>query len=253
MQWKRSFLTATALLVLNSIQCCRLGAETASPTTAVEKANIERVERKLESIHIDLCTVPPNDLSASLAYLTKRSKELDPEHIGVKFVLEDRYPIPSQPRREVENWADVALINLLQNFCWSTHHTYKIEGESVVVFPSPSYQTPASRRTMKKLQTIIIDKFNPETFDIGEFIAFLNERSKKLDPEHLGVKIVLQGAYTRPTLPPPAGNQPIHREGSGIENVPLGDALGYYCAGTGHNYKIEDDGAVTVFPMPPQK
>jgi hypothetical protein len=107
--------------------------------------------------------------------------------------------------------------------------------------------TASQERIKKKLRTIIIDKLNFDRIDLRNILSYLTNRSKELDPEHEGVKFVLQGPYQPP--PPPAPDQPLHREGGPtLENVPLADVVNYFCETTDHDYKIEDD-AVVLFPV----
>ena len=104
----------------------------------------KRILAKLNSIIIDKCNFDQFDLTKILPYLTKRSKELDPEHIGVKFMLRGPYTPPPIPpsgipiHREVSmTLEDVPLIDVLGYFCQQTDHDWKIEDDAVIVFPSP--------------------------------------------------------------------------------------------------------------------
>ncbi len=110
--------------------------------------------------------------------------------------------------------------------------------------------TPIGKRTLAKLKTIIIDKLNFDRIDLREDLAYLTKRSKELDPDHVGVRIILPGTYT------PAPGQPIHREVTQcFEDVPLIEVLFYICNETAHDFKIEND-AVIVFSakmQPPAK
>ena len=107
-----------------------------------------------------------------------------------------------------------------------------------IVVP-PSTQTavvePSNRAEItSKLQSIIIDKINFQKLDVASVVQFLNEKSKELDPQHVGINFVLNlnqetpparqcrapapgnanppgagGDNTAAPTPPPG---PIHRE-----------------------------------------
>jgi hypothetical protein len=109
--------------------------------------------------------------------------------------------------------------------------------------PAVASETPGQKRIREKLQSIIFDKCNFETFDLTKILPYLTKRSKELDPDHIGVQFILRGPYT-----PPPPSTPIHREVSmSLQDVPLSEVIGYVCSQTDHAYKIEDD-AVIVYP-----
>jgi len=137
----------------------------------------------------------------------------------------------------------------------------------IVVPPSTETPTvePSNRAAItSKLQSIIIDKINFDKLDVGSVVQFLNEKSKELDPDHVGINFVLNlnqqappasaangaaapadanapaagGADAGTTTPPPG---PIHRAVTiQLENVPLSDVLGYIIQQTNLQYSVDD-------------
>jgi general secretion pathway protein D len=141
-----------------------------------------------------------------------------------------------------------------------------------VVIPPASQQQvsePSNRALItNKLQTIIIDKINFDKLDVASVVQFLTEKSKELDPDHVGINFVLNlnqdvapssatpsattpsgptGTSTAPatpdasgtSAPPPPG--PIHRAVTiQLENVPLSDVLGYIIQQTNLQYSVDD-------------
>lgn len=130
-----------------------------------------------------------------------------------------------------------------------------------------------------KLQSIIIDKINFDKLDIAQVVQFLTEKSKDLDPTHVGINFVLNlneetppaatapaadagasagtgtgTAGTSPTAATPSGatpdtssastantTGPIHRAVSiQLDNVPLSDVLGYIIQQTNLQYSVDD-------------
>ncbi len=52
--------------------------------------------------------------------------------------------------------------------------------------------TPEGKRVADKLNSIIIPKIDFDKLDIAAVIDFLNIKSKELDPDHLGIKVILR-------------------------------------------------------------
>jgi general secretion pathway protein D len=121
----------------------------------------------------------------------------------------------------------------------------------------------------KKLQSIVIDKVNFDKLDIATVIAFLQKKSKELDPDHLGINFVLRltsdtpppsdnpatpatptgttaptfgGGTSTPTAPVEAPAQrEIHRSVSiTLSDVPLAEVLRYITEQTNLQYTVED-------------
>jgi general secretion pathway protein D len=112
-----------------------------------------------------------------------------------------------------------------------------------------------------KLQSIIIDKINFDKLDVASVVQFLTQKSKELDPDHVGINFVLNlnqetpppapagapGAAPAATAPgganAPAAQTagPIHRAVTiQLENVPLSDVLGYILQQTNLQYSVDD-------------
>lgn len=111
----------------------------AQPETPVQKANRERVEKKLKSLVIDKFNFDQLDSQLVMDYLTKRSKELDPEHIGIQFTILTPTPSSStELHREGSGLADIPLSECVRYICAAAHLQYRIEGNAVVFFRSPT-------------------------------------------------------------------------------------------------------------------
>jgi len=97
-------------------------------------------------------------------------------------------------------------------------------------------QTPAEQRIKKKLDSIIIDRFNFEQIDLTLMLRYLSKRSRELDPDHVGVRFVLEGP--NPKWPPRPGSY------DGLADLPLSEILRYVCSLTDTAYRIEEDHVV---------
>jgi general secretion pathway protein D len=148
------------------------------------------------------------------------------------------------------------------------HHWSEDISPDIVAAPEKSGPIigPSNRANItRKLQSIIIDKVNFEKLDIAAVIQFLQQKSKELDPDHLGINFVLRlnadttaaapsteaGGAAAPATPPvpadataaaaPAVQNTIHREVSiTLTDVPLSEVLGYIIQQTNLQYSVED-------------
>jgi hypothetical protein len=108
--------------------------------TPEQQANRARVEKKLKSIVIDRFIFTPHDLNSEemMKYLTERSKELDPEHIGIKFITLNPYPPYKGAHDWGEGFSNLPLGEIVDYICGVANLQYRIEGNSVVFFRPPS-------------------------------------------------------------------------------------------------------------------
>lgn len=175
-----------------------------------------------------------------------------------------------------EEYESEALLRVNQDWSEAISPDIVATPAEVTTISTPSERADITR----KLQSIIIDKVNFDKLDIATVIQFLTQKSKELDPEHVGINFVLRLTSDTPlaptaatptgaaapapaptdnsggTTPAPAGgaaapdaNAPaapapsheIHREVSiTLENVPLADILGYIVQQTNLQYSVED-------------
>jgi general secretion pathway protein D len=194
----------------------------------------------------------------------------------------ERYRYRAANLRRIE-YKDEAMLKVNQE--WS-----EVISPDIVVAPTvaPPVTNPSNRAEITaKLQSIIIDKIDFDKLDVATVVQFLTQKSKELDPAHVGINFVLNlnteappadtgatngapaaatpsgastGAATTGTAstdnsggtaPPPAATSPglIHRAVSlQLENVPLANVLGYILAETNLQYSV-DDYAVYLRPQ----
>ena len=120
----------------------------------------------------------------------------------------------------------------------------------------------------KKLNEIIFPEISFREAVISDVVTFLSDESRKLDPEKVGVSIVLGTSTNAPTpapvLPPPgpavesvpgaAPTTPVATAGRpggitlNLRNVPMMDALQYVTTLANMKYRIESS-AVLVLPV----
>jgi general secretion pathway protein D len=149
-------------------------------------------------------------------------------------------------------------------------HWEDVVSPDIVIPPGTSTKTGniSNRAAItNKLQSIVIDKVNFDKLDIATVVAFLQEKSKELDPDHVGINFVLRltsdaappaetpaaptgatapatfgGGATPPAeaaAPPPP--REIHRYVSiTLTDVPLVEVLRYITEQTNLQYTVED-------------
>ncbi len=114
---------------------------TNNPTTAA-------IAQRLDSIVIDRFGVPAGprdagDIRRQLAYLTVRSRQADPAHLGVTFHLREspidpKLPAPppsvNPPYHPMQSWEYVPLRVLLDYICKANGLSYDIEDGQVILF-----------------------------------------------------------------------------------------------------------------------
>lgn len=126
------------------------------------------------------------------------------------------------------------------------------------------------QRIIEKLNKIIIPEINYREAVVSDVITFLSEESRRLDPEKVGVNIVLSGgiAAPSPTTPPAPAPAPGTEAGAplgaaaggggeslegrkitlSLRDVPLIDALKYVTTLAELKYRVESS-AVIVLPL----
>ena len=154
-----------------------------------------------------------------------------------------------------EEYEDEALVRVNQDWSESISPDIVVPPTTAVTESTPSERADITR----KLQSIVIDKVNFDKLDIATVIQFLTQKSKELDPDHVGINFVLRLTSDAPTAPAnaatPTGVAPgaaapdataapakqIRREVSiTLENVPLADILGYIVQQTNLQYSVEN-------------
>jgi general secretion pathway protein D len=126
-----------------------------------------------------------------------------------------------------EEYKDEAMLKVNQE--WS-----EAISPDIVVPPSTKVQvSEPSRRAeiTNKLQSIVIDKINFDKLDVASVVQFLTEKSKDLDPDHVGINFVLNlntentaaANSAAPTAATPSGATPAATTPAGAA-TPAGGA-----------------------------
>ena len=101
----------------------------------------------------------------------------------------------------------------------------------------------ANNRVRKKLNDFVITMVKFEDVPVSQAFRNLEQLSRRMDPEEIGVKITLRvkDAVAEKTL------------SMKIENVRMGTAIAYICQQANLIYRIEADGVVILPGVPGKK
>jgi hypothetical protein len=240
----------------------------ANPAAAQNGPGVGRADiiQKLQSIVVPKVNFDKLDVAAALDFLHAESKELDPDHQGINFVL-DMPPDspPGTPGRVFHRPVSITLegvplIEILRYVCEQTNLRCSVD-DYVVYFgaeiapgaspldtvnaaamAAPVPPPPAADNGLggsvlsQKLDAMIISlDFNNAT--IEEATNFLHVKSKDADPEHKGVNFMLMPDATTNAAPITLA----------MNHVPMTEALRYISILGKVRYRF-DDSAVVILP-----
>jgi hypothetical protein len=190
------------------------------PTAATQTA-------KLKAIYLSL-DFNQATIDEATNFLRVEAKRLDPAHTGFNFVISPDAATAAKPVMLTLN--HVSYEQALQSICGQAGVKYVVE-DRVIRILAPSEKVPnavsglpaaspddkQAQVTMHKLQGIVIDKINFQNLDVAAVVQFLAQKSKELDPDHVGVNFVLGNMD---------GATNVHRSLSlELESVPLSDLI----------------------------
>jgi Flp pilus assembly secretin CpaC len=96
----------------------------------------------------------------------------------------------------------------------------------------PNVKTSSKAGLYDKLQKIILDQVEFDDANISSVIQLFRNRSRQLDPDQVGINIILKlSPEATDTLPPITMS---------FDRIPIGEAIRYLCQGTGLKYRVEE-------------
>ena len=137
---------------------------------------------------------------------------LDPYNIAARRMEEKINLAKSQYYTESYNNTRSWMVTEVEKGWDRPIHRYGINTKGTI--DQPKVDVRGTERITNLLNTIILPKVEFHEASVAEAIKFLKSKSKELDPNHLGVNIVLKidggsGAAGAPTPQAPAGTQPV--------------------------------------------
>jgi len=102
---------------------------------------------------------------------------------------------------------------------------------------APKDQGPQEKKNSKsglydKLQKLVFDDIEFEDATISSVISYLSARSKQVDPDNIGINLVLQ------MTPEEAAKVP--KVNMSFERIPMSEAIRYLCQNSGLKYRVEE-------------
>jgi hypothetical protein len=248
-----------------------VNASTSAVSSTVPGADTDdgnQIAAKLNSIIIPTVDFDKLDIANALDFLTIKSKELDPDHAGVQFRLD--LPSGEDAKSSLANRKasvtldNVTLLDLMTYISAQTNLVFKIENNTVVFTPAePATQpletyrpyeipleTDPSYKTYLKLKSLVAHNIDWDRVDIESALRDLTTLSKKLDPDHVGIKFLLRRPADAKKFD--RNGHPVVREVSlTIDYVTLAEFLAYISEQTDLTPKIQKDAVIFVprYPM----
>jgi hypothetical protein len=197
----------------------------AAPTVATQTAKLTAIKLKAITLSLDFNNAT---IDEAVNFLHVEAKRLDPERAGFNFVISPDAARAAKPVTLALN--GVSFEQALQSVCGLAGVKYVVEDRVIRILapaekapgavsglPAAALDDKAAQATMHKLQSIVIDRINFQNLDIAAAVQFLGEKSRELDPDHVGINFVLGNIDS-------AAN--VHRALSlTLDNIPLSDLI----------------------------
>jgi hypothetical protein len=213
---------------------------------------------KMSKLLIKKVDLEKADMPTVINFLVNKSKEYDPEHIGIRFVLEsppltvetppqwpagdltsDRHPLVSITLSEDP------LEFLMGEITTQTDLRNKFVKGVVILYPaSTEEQRQVKKATLlKKLNSIILPKVNFEETDIFDVLDFLENKSGELVSDHTDINFQAYVPFEK-TDP-----QFTRKVSLTLQNVSLNDVLSSIRKQTNLDFAVTSEGV--FFTEPP--
>ena len=152
-------------------------------TLPEEKSNTATA-KKLKSIIFPNIEFSDAHIFSVIRFLNRLGKRADRDKVGVPVVADfDKGTTDKLPKISMKG-SNMPMDAILRYLCKKTGLDYKIEqGAVILVSKNPALYT--------KLKSIIIPRLDFEKISVEKAVRLLREQSKKLDPDGVGVNIVL--------------------------------------------------------------
>lgn len=99
------------------------------PVTSNMERNSVAIRKKMEEIYFPMVSFENTNARQALLYIKDKSREMDPEHIGVDIICsaEEPWPLISF------NVKNVSLKDVIRYIADAAHYTYRIHGNQIIV------------------------------------------------------------------------------------------------------------------------
>ena len=207
--------------------------------------------RRLEKIIIPKIELREATLTEALDFLRAKAKELDPEKIGVNLVVK---PGTTSDARITVSLSNIPLVEALRYFTGLADLEYEVQPNAIVIQPAgvktaasggasapvpvASSEEPQEGPALTKAKTIIFPKIEFREASLPEILDFLRVKSKELDPEKIGVNLVIKPGTTSDA-----------KISLSLTNIPLLEAVHYVVSLADLEYRVQPN-AIVIQPRP---
>jgi hypothetical protein len=180
---------------MNKLSRLLAAALAVAPGVSIEAAEPPKLPPKAESIILPKYVFLNTYIFECVQFFRKTSRELDPDFDGVLIALD----APSNTLPLVTFDADKASVgDGIRKLAEVGDLEIRVDGEIVhlkpkLTKPRPNPQGPSAPKLTSKAEGMIIPKVIFLDVSIRQCVDFFIRRSRDLDPEHDGVRIVLEG------------------------------------------------------------
>ena len=154
--------------------------------------------QRLEKIIIPDIVFNDADIFSVIRFLNRLSKRYDPDKTGVSVIAGFDMKTNKNLPKITMKYTKVSMKEILQRLCQTAGLKYKIEKNAVILLPDPAAKPILTEKESenaaltKKLKSIIIPRVDFKDLTIETAVRQLREQSKKLDPDGVGVNIILK-------------------------------------------------------------
>ena len=187
--------------------------------------------KKLKSIYFPNVTFEKATLPDIVNFISRLSKRFDPDKVGIPVLAGKKINTPQYTK----TFNEISMFDLLERLCKDLNLKY-MTSEHAVFLESNSAEKNENTALTKKLKTIIIPKLDFEKVSVKTAVQTLREQSKKLDPDGVGVIIILGVSYK-------AFNRPVDMV---LKKKSLYDAIYFLCKSSGLKFWVQKDAVVII-------
>jgi hypothetical protein len=196
---------------------------------AQPKSAADSVQARAETIILPKMEFRDASVREAVAFLTAKSRELDPENKGVNIVLKLPETDTTQITLSLENVPLSEALRYLAELAGlkleAGREAFVLQAQAVAVMAEPAEGTPAAQ-LLARARGIVIPKLAFKDATVAEGVEFLRRKSAELDLEKKAVNIVVMPSKSdvKATLD--------------LANVSVAEALGYLAQLTGYRLEV---------------
>jgi len=201
----------TAFTILATLWAASATLSTSSAADATKAATIILPKVEFRQATVD----------EGIGFFVVKSRELDPEKIGVPIILS---PAEKAKSTKVDlSLTNIPLADAVKYFAIAADLQMTADGEALILHPAGAALSTGSTAGATKASKIMLPKLEFRQATVDEGLEFLRKKSRDLDPDKSGVPIVLVASETAKNV----------RVDLNLMNVSIADAAKYLAIAAG--------------------